>query len=76
MQHAYVTVGEIARQYGVAPRLISDAFYARKLDDGVCILISGRRLIPASYVADIVAFLRLAGHLGTDRKRPLAACNA
>jgi hypothetical protein len=69
----YVTVGEIARLHNVPPRVISDAFYSRKLDDSRCIIAGGRRLIPRAYVPDVVEYLRRAGHLD-GRGSPALAC--
>jgi hypothetical protein len=48
-----VTVTEVARGAGVSPRTISDLFYARKLDDAKCPVVSGRRRIPVEYVEEI-----------------------
>jgi hypothetical protein len=48
-----LTVSDVARSLGVAPRAISDLFYARRLDDRRCPILGGRRLIPAEYVNEI-----------------------
>jgi hypothetical protein len=56
-------VSELARQYGVRPRDISDLFYRRVLDDALCPIVAGRRLIPAGYVPTIEAALRERGLL-------------
>jgi hypothetical protein len=53
-----VTVSEVARQNGVPPRVISDLFYARRLDDRLCPIVGGRRLIPTHYVPTIAKVLR------------------
>jgi hypothetical protein len=53
MARDFLGVGEVAAQLGRRPRDISDAFYAGLLDGQRCPLISGRRLIPASYVGVI-----------------------
>jgi hypothetical protein len=58
----YFTVSEVARRRGVPPRVISDLFYARRLDDSRCPIVGGRRLIPADYLPQIDAVLRAAGH--------------
>jgi hypothetical protein len=58
----HFTVSEVARSRGVPPRLISDLFYARRLDDSRCPIVGGRRLIPADYLPDLDAVLRAAGH--------------
>jgi hypothetical protein len=43
--------------------VISDLFYARKLDDRRCPIVGGRRLIPEDYLPSVEAALRSAGHL-------------
>lgn len=55
------TISALARKNNIAPRKISDLFYARKLDESVCPLIAGRRLIPLTYVPVIEAILRASG---------------
>jgi hypothetical protein len=59
----HLTVSDVARLKGVAPRVISDLFYARRLEDLRCPIVGGRRLIPADYVTEIERVLREAGHL-------------
>ena len=54
-------VGDVARQLGVRPSLISQLFYERRFRDDLCPVISGRRLIPASYVEIIAMELRRKG---------------
>ena len=51
-------VSDVARRLGVPPRVISDLFYLRVLDDGLCPVVGGRRLIPDHYVAVIEQVLR------------------
>lgn len=55
---ASFAVSEVARRLGVQPRIISDLFYQRALDDGVCPVVGGRRLIPEAYVPEIEKVLR------------------
>jgi len=50
---SFFIVSEVARQLGVRPRDISDLFYQRRLDDGRCPVVGGRRLIPADYIPAI-----------------------
>lgn len=57
------TVSDLGRRLGVPPRVISDLFYARRLDDRRCPIVGGRRLIPADYIPQVEAALRHAGHL-------------
>ncbi|HZZ80909.1 MAG TPA: hypothetical protein VFE62_20575 [Gemmataceae bacterium] len=49
----FYSVGEVAHQLGVEPRVLSDLFYLRKLSNERCRVFSGRRLIPADYVDEI-----------------------
>jgi hypothetical protein len=51
-------VSDVARRLGVPPRVISDLFYQRALDDGVCPVVCGRRVIPEEYVPEIEKVLR------------------
>jgi hypothetical protein len=53
-----IFVSEVARRFGVRPRVISDLFYQRKLSDTRCPVIGGRRIIPADYVPVIEELLR------------------
>jgi hypothetical protein len=59
----YHTISEIARRLGIPPRAISDMFYARRLDDARCPVISGRRLVPVDYLPAIEKALRDSGKL-------------
>jgi hypothetical protein len=64
----HLTVSEAARRWGVPPRVISDYFYARRLDDRRCPIVGGRRLIPTDYLPSIEVVLRQAGHLPASRE--------
>jgi hypothetical protein len=57
------TVSDVARRYGVPPRTISDLFYARRLDDRLCPIIGGRRMIPLDYLPVVETVLREMGRL-------------
>lgn len=59
----HVSVSDVARRLGIAPRTISDLFYSRELRDDVCPIVAGRRLIPADYVEEIRAVLEQRGAL-------------
>jgi hypothetical protein len=60
----HFTVSDVARKIpGAKPKDISDLFYLRKLDDGRCPIVGGRRLIPNDYVPVIEAVLRQQGRL-------------
>ena len=50
---AIQSVSNVARKLGVAPKLISDLFYTRVLNDDKAPVLSGRRVIPESYVETI-----------------------
>lgn len=54
----FTFVSDLARRFGVKPRVISGLFYDRVLDDADCPVVSGRRLIPKA--AD---FLRISPRL-------------
>jgi hypothetical protein len=60
-----LSVSEVADRIGngIRPRDISDLFYQRVLRNDVRIVIAGRRLIPESYVPEIVKALCNAGKL-------------
>jgi hypothetical protein len=60
-------VSDVARRLGVTPRVISDLFYQRALDDGVCPVVCGRRVIPEAYVPEIEKVLRERNLLPTAR---------
>jgi hypothetical protein len=60
----YFTVSEVARQMGVPPRVISDLFYRRRLDDARCPILGGRRLIPSDYLSEVERVLRGASSCG------------
>lgn len=59
----YLTVSQIARHLNVPPRVVSDLFYARRLDDKRCPVVGGRRLVPTDYIGEVEAVLRAAGWL-------------
>ena len=56
-----LSVSEVARRIGAAPKDISDLFYRRELRDDLCPIVAGRRLIPESYVDVIVMVLKRHG---------------
>lgn len=58
----YLGISDTSRRYGIPPKVLSDLFYQRHLDDSVCPVIAGRRLIPASYLPEIEAALRERGY--------------
>jgi hypothetical protein len=59
--HDMATVGAVARLLGVRPQIISHLFYSGRLRDDLCPVVSGRRLIPDTYVPQIEAALRRHG---------------
>ena len=60
-------VSDVARRLGVPPRVISDLFYQRALDDARCPVVCGRRVIPEEYVPEIEKVLRERNLLPTVR---------
>ena len=58
-----ISISDLARELGCRPRDISDAFYARFLDETQCPSIAGRRLIPREYVPTIRRVLSERGKL-------------
>jgi hypothetical protein len=65
----FATVSEVARERGLAPRIISDLFYARKLDDSRCPIMGGRRMIPFDYLPELDLVLHEAGLLKPEEVR-------
>ncbi len=59
-------VSDIARHFRVKPRVISGLFYDRVLDDQICPVVAGRRLIPESYLPEVERVLRERGLLATS----------
>jgi hypothetical protein len=57
----YLSVGDVARQLGVRPAVITALFYQRQLTGDRCPIVAGRRLIPPDYVDVIVMELRRKG---------------
>ena len=57
----YLSVGDVGRQLGVNPKLITDLFYQRLMRDDLCPIVGGRRLIPESVVPVIAMQLRRKG---------------
>ena len=57
------TITELARRWGCPPRVLSDAFYGRHLDESRVLLVGGRRLIPDEYVPEVRAKLIELGKL-------------
>lgn len=53
-----LTVSDVARRLGLPPKLLSDLFYRRHLDDDRCPVAGGRRLIPEDYVPAVERELR------------------
>ena len=67
----FITISELSRRYHVAPRKISDLFYSRTLADDVCPIISGRRVVPQSYIPEVERVLRERGLI-----QEVASCNS
>lgn len=52
-----IGVGEAARRLGAKPSDITWLFYQRELNDELCPIVGGRRVIPVEYLATIRAQL-------------------
>jgi hypothetical protein len=59
-----LSVSEVARRIGAAPRDISDLFYRRELRDDLCPIVAGRRLIPTSYIDQVAMALKRHDRIG------------
>jgi hypothetical protein len=64
MGFSFVSV--VARRFGVRPRVISDLFYDRILDDSACPIIAGRRCIPEEYIPEVESKLRERGLIASE----------
>ena len=58
---SHLSVSEAARRLGARPKDISDLFYRRELNDTLCPIVAGRRLIPESYLPMIAMALKRHG---------------
>jgi hypothetical protein len=67
MLEQFLSVSEVARRLGAAPRDISDLFYRRELRDDLCPIVAGRRLIPESYIPQVELALRHHRRLAVRR---------
>jgi len=59
----FLTVGQAAERLGARPKDISDAFYRRQLNDRLCLIWGGRRMIPEDYLPELGRVLRRLGRL-------------
>lgn len=59
----HLPVGEVAALYGVAPKLVSDLLYFRRIDAEKCPIHSGRRWIPRDLLPQVEHALRRQGKL-------------
>lgn len=59
------TVSQIAKQFGLRPRTISDLFYHRLLDTSRCTFLAGCWLVPDDYCAEV-------GRIATERQEKAA----
>jgi hypothetical protein len=62
-----VSYSELARELGVAPRLISDFVYRGILDPRCWPIVAGRHVIPRDEVPRVVEILRERGALPEPR---------
>ncbi|MDZ4685012.1 MAG: hypothetical protein SH850_07970 [Planctomycetaceae bacterium] len=70
MVQQFETATTIARQHNIAPRIISDLFYSRHLNDAECPIVNGRRIIPREYVGEVERVLRDRGIIGKREAIP------
>ena len=61
MPETPLSVGEVGREFGVRPSVITALFYEGRLRDDLCPIVAGRRLIPSSYLRIIAMELRRKG---------------
>lgn len=59
--------GAVARMFGVQRRDVSDLFYQGRLNEHLCPIILGRRVIPANYIPMIAMALHRAGKIASPR---------
>lgn len=64
----FLTVGQVSKRLGILPKHVTDAFYAGKLRNDICQVVSGRRLIPDWYVEHIERVLRREGKLAMTQE--------
>jgi hypothetical protein len=57
----HLTVSQVARQFGIRPRVISDLFYSRILDDTRCPIAGRVRLVPSNYLPRVKRVLSERG---------------
>ena len=62
-------ITELARNYGIPPKKICDLFWRGKLDGSCCLIVGGRRMIPADYVGEVERVLQECGYLQTQAAR-------
>jgi hypothetical protein len=68
------SVSEAARVLKARPRDISELFYRRELNDDLCPIVGGRRLIPPEYLPCLPVALRRHGrHLADERPEGVEA---
>ncbi|MCA9069914.1 MAG: hypothetical protein KDA84_13365 [Planctomycetaceae bacterium] len=60
------SVGQVARELSIPPRILSDLFYSHHLDNNRCPVVGGRRLIPNDYLPELEEVLRERGILETE----------
>jgi hypothetical protein len=67
------TVSDAARELTVhegvvvSPKVLTDLYYRRVLDDVYCPIVGGRRLIPADYLPVLARVLRSRGLLPDEQ---------
>ena len=57
----YLSIGQVAQRFRVPPQRLTNLFYREQLSGDSCPVVSGRRLIPLSYLAEIERVLKQRG---------------
>ena len=61
MDSRFLGVGDVAKRLRIRPHQVTALFYEGRLRDDLCPIVSGRRIIPESYVPIITFELRRKG---------------
>lgn len=66
MRKRILTMGEASREIGCLPRDISDAIYARALDESRIVRIGARHAIPEDYLGALRAIMAARGKIRAE----------
>lgn len=80
MNVPFLSLSDVARRLGVSPRVVSDLFYQRRLDDSRRVLVGNQRLIPEEYLPQVEeavrAYLKTKGTKKPHTRRRRAKADA